>query len=66
MLLPGLVLAGVLVGYLAIYVVTFQELSWHLETSMRRLLLHLWPAFLLVLFVAARTPAEALRRYSTA
>ena len=46
-------------AYLAVYVLTPLDLEWHLDTSMRRLQLQLWPALLLLVFVLVRTPAEA-------
>lgn len=52
-------LALVFLGYLAVYVLTPLDLEWHLDTSMRRLQLQLWPALLLLVFVLVRTPAEA-------
>ena len=38
----------VLIGYCAVYVITPMDLQWHLESSLPRLYLHLWPAFLLL------------------
>ncbi len=35
-----------LAGYFLIYLNTFYELEWHLRTSLRRLLLQLWPTFI--------------------
>jgi len=37
------VLALMLTGYFFVYVVTPNDLDWHLDTSFQRLLLHLWP-----------------------
>jgi hypothetical protein len=34
-----------LAGYFAVYVVTPNDLQWHLDSSFPRLLLHLWPTF---------------------
>jgi len=45
-------LAMVLV-YAAVFLATPQPLLWHLDTSASRLLLQLWPTFLLGLFAAA-------------
>ena len=38
----------VFAGYCAIYVITPMDLEWHLNSSLPRLYLHLWPAFLLL------------------
>jgi hypothetical protein len=38
----------VLVGYLAIFVITPQELQQYIDVSLPRLYLHLWPAFLML------------------
>ncbi|HEC13623.1 MAG TPA: hypothetical protein ENI80_10340 [Acidiferrobacteraceae bacterium] len=45
-----------LIGYFYVYIITPQELSWHLETSFSRLLLQLWPTILLAFFAYAATP----------
>jgi hypothetical protein len=46
---PLLVTAG---GYYAVYLLTPWDLAWHLDTSLVRLLLQLWPAGLLLWCVA--------------
>jgi hypothetical protein len=48
------VCAMVAVGYYAVYLVTPYELQWHLESSLPRLYLHLWPASLLLAGLAVR------------
>jgi hypothetical protein len=40
--------ATVLLGYGAVYVLTPMDLQWHLDSSLSRLYLHLWPTFLLL------------------
>jgi hypothetical protein len=40
--------ALVLIGYGAVYVITPMDLQWHLDSSLPRLYLHVWPAFLLL------------------
>ncbi len=50
-------LALMFVGYFFVYVLTPLDLSWHLGTSLERLLLQMWPAFLFLLFLVIR-PAE--------
>jgi hypothetical protein len=46
-------------GFYAIYVITPSPLEWHLATSLDRLFMQLWPMFILLFFLAVRTPAEA-------
>ena len=41
----------VLLAYAFTFVITPQPLQWHLETSLDRLLIHLWPAFLFTAFL---------------
>jgi hypothetical protein len=41
--------AIVLAGYFSIYVITPMDLEWHLDSSLNRLFLQLWPAVLLLL-----------------
>ena len=47
-------------GYFFVYVTTPHDLNWHLESSLNRLLLQLWPTFVFIYFMIARTPEEAL------
>lgn len=42
------ILCLVFAGYLAIYVITPMDLQWHLDSSLVRLMLQLWPAVLLL------------------
>lgn len=44
----------VLAGYASVYALTPHDLAWHLETSLGRLLLQLWPLTLLILGLGAR------------
>jgi hypothetical protein len=46
------VVALMLGGYICIYLRTPYDLAWHLETSVDRLVLHLWPSLLLWVFLA--------------
>src|ERR1700754_2832572 len=49
----GIAIAAiVLAGYYAVYLTTPMDLRWHLDSSLERLLMHLWPSFLLLLGVA--------------
>jgi hypothetical protein len=52
------ILVLVACGYFAIYVITPLDLKWHIETSMERLLLHLWPSALMLAAVATRTNVQ--------
>lgn len=50
-----------LIGYFAIYLITPHPLEWHLKYSMDRLIFHLFPVYLLIIFLAARTPEEVFK-----
>jgi hypothetical protein len=52
----GLALFLQLLGYFVIYLLTPHDLIWHVNTSFERLLLQLFPAFLLLFFYATRSP----------
>ena len=52
-----LVLGAMFVGYYGVYLLTPQDLAWHLETSLVRLLLQLWPLALLWWALAVLSPA---------
>jgi hypothetical protein len=47
-------------GYFFIYVTTPRDLEWHLTFSLDRLLIQLWPGFVLLYFLSVRSPEEAL------
>lgn len=56
---PGiLVIALVALGYTLVFVLTPQDLQWHLGTAAERLMVQLWPSALFLLFVRVHTPAE--------
>ena len=55
----GAVLPLMLAGYFLVYVTTPCDLHWHLATSAGRLLLHLWPLCIMVLFLCLATPEES-------
>ena len=44
-------LSLILVGLFGVYITTPYDLTWHLSTSLERLLLQLWPSFLFVYFM---------------
>jgi hypothetical protein len=58
---PILPLALTLAGYFAIYVITPNDLYWHLRFSLNRLFLQVWPStlFLFFLFAGGQTCAES-------
>ena len=60
LLFAAICLIMMLMGYFFIYVITPRELDWHLRTSLERLLLHLWPAFLFTFFLILQTPEQYL------
>jgi hypothetical protein len=45
-------------GYFFIYLISPYDLSWHLGTSLDRLILQLWPSFVFLLFFVVRTSEE--------
>ncbi|HEX7313131.1 MAG TPA: hypothetical protein VF297_04395 [Pyrinomonadaceae bacterium] len=55
-------LGFILAGYFFIYVTTPRDLEWQLAFSLDRLLIQLWPSFVLLFFLAVRSPEEALAR----
>ncbi len=57
-----LVVFFTLLGYAIVYLVTPLDLLGHLNSSLSRLLLHLWPLVLLGFFLTVATPEEALAR----
>ncbi len=57
--IPALVLVGMAAIYFMIFVaITPYELTWHLPTTVHRLLLQLWPGTLFVVFAALRVPGR--------
>jgi hypothetical protein len=55
-----LILALMFVGYLLVYVSSPLFLPWHLEWSLDRLIIHLWPLAVFAVFLSTATPEEAL------
>jgi hypothetical protein len=45
-----------LAGYFVLYVISPFELQWHIESSLPRLYLHLWPAFLMLAGLVSSNP----------
>ena len=44
------------ISYLFIYLITPKEISWHMQTSFTRLLIHLYPSLLLMIFIFIKDP----------
>ena len=59
-LLPLVAAAFQLAGYFAIYVVTPKDLDWQLNTSLPRLLLHVWPLAVTGIFLISRDIFDAI------
>lgn len=54
------VLGLMLLGYAMVYLVSPHDLTWHLKTSLRRLLMQIWPTAIFTFFLFTATPEEAL------
>ena len=52
--LPFVITGGMLLGYLAIYLLASPNLEWHLSSSLQRLLLQLLPTLLFGVFLGTR------------
>jgi hypothetical protein len=59
------ILAIMTAAYYFVYLITPLDLQYHLKSSLDRLMIHLWPSFLLLLGLAAR-PCEAPARQGEA
>jgi hypothetical protein len=58
-----------LCGYAVIFLLTPNDVQWHMGTALDRLLLHVWPGMILCYFLAAASPEKPgniFRRSSTA
>lgn len=53
---PVLLLLLMLCGYLFAYVITPYDLEWHIGSSIRRLLIQLWPAWVFIFFYCVKGP----------
>ena len=51
------VILTMLCGYFCVYLATPHDLHWHLRTALHRLLLQIWPATLLMVFLLVRKDA---------
>jgi hypothetical protein len=56
LLFCGSLCLSLLLADFAVYVITPYDLVWHLQTSLGRLFVQIWPCLLLAVFVGLRTP----------
>jgi hypothetical protein len=59
----GLLPIVMLIGYFFVYILTPYPLEWHLESSLNRLFLQVWPLAIFAYFATVRTPEQAVMRY---
>lgn len=52
----GSIAGALLLGYFAMFIVTSNDLAWQLQTSLPRLLIQVWPALVVTVFVSLRVP----------
>ena len=45
-------------GYLFVYMMTTYDLRWHIDSSLRRLFIQLWPAWVFLFFYGVRGPEQ--------
>jgi hypothetical protein len=50
-----------LCGYLFAYVITPYDLRWHIDSSIRRLFIQLWPAWVFLFFYSVRGPERSAK-----
>jgi hypothetical protein len=50
-----------LAGFFFVYIVSPFNLEWHLDTSLDRLLLQVWPLAVFAYFAVVQTPERAMR-----
>ena len=51
-----------LAGYYWVYILTPVNLTWHLQTSLNRLLAQLWPSAVFAYFLTTRTIEEVVAK----
>jgi len=54
-----LIVLSMMAGYFFIYLITPLNLQWHIDTSIWRLFLHLWPTIIFSFFLVVSTPEES-------
>jgi len=52
-------------GYFFVFLITLQDLSWHLETALPRLFIHLWPVIVFSSFLLLSSPEELMHGNTT-
>lgn len=57
-----IILSIMLLGYFMIYVISPRDLAWHINVSLNRLYTQMWPSFIFMFFMVARTPEQALAK----
>jgi hypothetical protein len=57
------VLTLMLVSYYLVYVTTPFDVSWHVSSSIDRLLVQLWPSLVLTVFLGLRSPVSSLQSW---
>lgn len=55
----GAIAAALLLGFFTVYLVTANDLTWILQTSLSRILVQAWPALILAGFAGLRAPEAA-------
>lgn len=60
LLVAASVLILMMAGYFGVYLITPQDLRWHLLTSLNRLFIQLWPCAVFLCFMLVRTPEQVL------
>ncbi|EKE02572.1 MAG: hypothetical protein ACD_20C00358G0009 [uncultured bacterium] len=57
-LLAFVIMFLILTGYFFIYIITPYDLNWHIKTSINRLFVQLYPAFIFLYFMIVRSPED--------
>ncbi len=52
----------VALGHVAVYLITPYDIQWHINTSLNRLLLQLWPVVVFITFLVVNTPEHMLKK----
>jgi hypothetical protein len=61
---PFLLLILQFFGYFLTFLFTPHDLKWHMDTSLDRLVIQLWPGLLFAVFVSIQTPEEASKKFA--